>query len=351
MRARVEALREWLGEHEPAAFLVTAPVNVRYLTGLVSSSAALLVGLDSAHLFTDARYGEAAKSVPGVEAVVLERNLFGELAGVLHEYTAGPVGFESQRVTVAGHESLAKSSVSLEPFAGVLEAIRAVKDAEELAVVRRAALAISTALERVPELEPVGRTERETVWLLERLAREELGAEALSFPAIVASGPNSARPHHVPGDRVLSTGEILLIDAGVVIDGYCSDCTRVYAAGELPQELLAAYQACCDLQADTLAHVRAGATGEALDQAYRERLTQAGYSIDHSLGHGVGMEIHEEPRLARTSSQPLQRGQVVTVEPGIYLPGLGGVRIEDMVVVDEGEAEVITPASKELRSV
>ena len=351
MSRRIDRLRAWLDDQEARGFLVTEPVNVRYLTGFVSSSAALLVTSESVHLFTDARYGEAASGVDGVDLVVLERNLLAELATVLTDFTAGPVGFESTRMTVAGYESLAASEVELVPCSGRIEHIRATKDTDELAAIRKAAAVLSTALERVPELDPVGKTERELAWRLERMMREDLRAEALSFPAIVAAGPNSARPHHVPGERPISSDELLLIDAGCMLDGYCSDCTRVYTTGELPLELTAAYEACLEIQQRAVATVCAGSEGAELDQQYRDALAERGYSVDHSLGHGVGMEIHEEPRLARTSTGELETGQVVTVEPGIYIPGVGGVRIEDMVIVEERGAEVITPVARDLVSV
>ena len=295
MNARVDSLRGWLEGEKATSFLVTAPVNVGYLSGFDSSSAALLVGADTVHLFTDARYGEAARALEGLEPVVLERNLFAELGAVLDDYAPGPVAFEASRLTVAGRDQLAKCSAELLPATGVVERIRAVKDAQELAAIERAADVLSVALERVPQLEPIGKSERELAWRFERMMREDLGATALSFPAIVASGPNSARSHHRAGERVIAADEIVLIDSGCVVDGYCSDCTRVYASGALGDELDRAYAVCREVQEQAVAAVRANAELKALDGAYRERLETEGYSVDHSLGHGVGLEIHEEP--------------------------------------------------------
>ena len=351
MNARVGALRRWLDGQSATEFLVTAPVNVYYLSGFDSSSSALLVGADAVHVFTDARSGEAARALEGLDAVVLERNLFAELGSVLDDYTRGPVAFEASRLTVAARDQLAKCSAELVPATNVLERIRAIKDTEELAAIRRAAEALSVAFERVPQLEPVGKTERELAWRLERMMREDLGAEALSFPAIVASGPNSAKPHHRAGERVIGPNEILLIDTGCVIGGYCSDCTRLYASGALAEELNRAYAVCRDVQERAVAAIRPGVELKELDTVYRDELDANGYSVDHSLGHGVGAEIHEEPRLARTSTGALERGQVVTVEPGIYLPGVGGVRIEDMVVVEDSGGVVITLVTKDLVAV
>ena len=352
MTARFQDVRAWLDGQDADAFLISSPVNVGYVSGFASSSAALLIQADSTHLFTDARYAEASKAVEGAEPVILERNLFAELGAVLDDYTAGPVAFESTRLSVAAHAQLdEKSGAELVPAANVLERIRARKDAVELAAVKRAADVLSRALERVPEMEPRGRSERELAWMLERLMREDLGAESLSFPAIVASGPNAARPHHVPGDRTISADEILLIDTGCVVDGYCSDCTRVYATGSLPDELINAYHVCREIQEAALEDVVVGAEIAGLDQTHRVQLAAHGYSVDHSLGHGVGLEIHEEPRLARTSFGVLETGNVVTVEPGIYLPDVGGVRIEDMVIVEGSGASVITPVTKDLVAV
>ncbi len=351
MSDRISQVNGWLDGHQAKAFLVTASVNVEYLSGFSSSSAALLIGGDTVHLFTDGRYADAAQGADGVEPVILERNLAAELGRVLADYTEGPVAFEAGRISFSAHESVSTSAVELVPAAGVIERIRAVKDAGELAAISAAATVLSTALERVPELRPLGRTERELAWLLERTMREELGAASLSFPTIVASGPNSSRPHHVPGDRVIAPDEILLIDSGCVVDGYCSDCTRTFATGTLPVELVAAYGACLDIQKRAVGEVREGANTKVLDEQHREALASHGYSAQHSLGHGVGLEIHEEPRLARTVDASLETGQVVTVEPGVYLSNLGGIRIEDMVAVASAGGDVLTAVTKELVSV
>ncbi len=348
MSARIGEVNAWLASQDASAFLVTAPVNVRYLSGFDSSSAALLVEGDCVRLFTDARYREAAHAVEGVEPVLLERNLLAELGRVLDTHTRGPVAFESTDLTVAAHARLAATSVELVAVSGVVERIRAAKEAHELEAIARAADVLSRAFERVPELGPQRRSERELAWLLERLMRDELGASAMSFPTIVAAGPNAAKPHHRPSERAIERDEVVLIDAGCVVDGYCSDCTRVFTTGSIPNAVRAAFDACRDIQAKAVASIRAGVEGNALDETHREALTEAGYSVDHSLGHGVGLEVHEEPRLARTSPGSLETGHVVTVEPGIYLPGLGGIRIEDMVVVTDEGGDVLTHATRDL---
>jgi Xaa-Pro aminopeptidase len=175
----------------------------------------------------------------------------------------------------------------------------------------------------------------------------------VSFPVVVASGPNGAKPHTMPGDRKLEPGETVIVDTGCVVDGYCSDCTRTFATGPLPAELMRAYEVCLDAQLAGLAAVRPGASGPGADAAARDRIEAAGFgeAFGHGLGHGVGLLVHESPRLAKESRDTLQRRNVVTVEPGIYLPGVGGIRIEDLVVVRQDEPEVTTTFPKDLISV
>lgn len=346
MTGRLDRLREALPAG-CASMLVTSGINVRYLTGFDSSNVALLVDPERVRLLTDGRYAEAARSVPGVELIHAQRDLIRDLSGRLSELTPGPVGFEADAVSFLQHRTLAESGVELAPCQGIVEALRAVKDPSELAATRRAATVLMGAFEALAAEQVAGRTEAELAWLLERTMRET-GAQALSFAPIVASGPNAALPHHRTGSREVRAGDVLLVDAGCVVDGYCSDCTRTFAVGGLPPELERAYAACLQAQLASLAAVRAGAVGRDVDAIARQLLTDAGYEVVHGLGHGVGLQIHEGPRLADTSTSTLEPGNVVTVEPGVYLAGAGGVRIEDMVVVTDGEPEVLTPYTKEL---
>ena len=226
------------------------------------------------------------------------------------------------------------------------------KDDGELEALRRASEITSKAIERFAEEDFIGRTERELAWRMEQLQRE-IGGEAMSFSAVVASGPNSAKPHATPGDREVQAGEIVLVDTGCIVDGYCSDCTRTFATGSLPDELHRAYEVCLEAQLEGLEAVRPGASGPGVDAAARDRIEAAGFgdAFGHGLGHGVGLLVHESPRLARESRDTLEERMVVTVEPGIYLAGLGGIRIEDLVVVRDGEPEVLTSFTKDLISV
>ena len=338
---RTERLRTILEE----PLLVSNGVNVRYLTGFDSSNAALLVETDRVRLFSDFRYAEAARGVEGVEFVETKRSLFVSLAELLE----GRVGFEADDVTYSSWETLSAGGLELVPRRGIVEALRAVKDEGELDAIRRAGAITSEAYARFADEPFIGRTERKLAWRLEELFHE-LGADAPAFETIVASGENSARPHARPTDREVGAGETVVIDAGVIVDGYCSDCTRTFATGPLPDELTAAYDACLEGQLAGLEAVRSGTTGVEAVAAAREKIEAAGLGekFGHGLGHGVGLMVHEAPRLSRESTDTLAAGNVVTVEPGVYLPGRGGVRIEDLVVVTDTGRDVLTGTTKDL---
>jgi Xaa-Pro aminopeptidase len=344
VKGRVERLREALEE----PLLVTHGVNVRYLVGFASSNAALFVEPDRVRLFSDFRYAETGRAVEGVEFVETKRSLVAALAELLE----GSVGFEADAVSVASWETLRAGGLELVPRRGLVEALRAVKDDEELDAIRRAGAVTSEAYDRLAEERFTGRTERELAWRLDELFHE-LGAQAPAFETIVASGPNSAKPHARPTDRVVEAGETVVVDAGALVDGYCADCTRTFATGPLPDELRSAYTVCLEAQLAGLAATRAGVTGIDADGAARDRIEAAGLGerFGHGLGHGVGLEVHEAPRLSRESADTLAAGNVATVEPGIYLEGLGGIRIEDLVIVTDGEPEVLTSSTKDLVTV
>ena len=338
--SRVDDLRASLEE----PLLVSNPVNVRYLTGFASSNAALLVEPERVRLFSDFRYAEAARAVEGVEFVETKRSLVAALAELLE----GKVGFEADAVSHTAWETLKAGGLALVPRRGLVEALRAVKDEGELDATRHAGEITSEAYARFAEERFVGRTERDLAWRLDGLFHE-LGAQAPAFETIVASGPNGARPHARPTDREIGAGETVVIDAGAMVAGYCADCTRTFATGPLPDELKDAYAACLEGQLAGLEAVRAGVTGVDADAAARETIEAAGLGekFGHGLGHGVGLEVHEAPRLSRESTDTLAAGNVVTVEPGVYLEGLGGIRIEDLVIVTENGAEVLTSSTKD----
>jgi Xaa-Pro aminopeptidase len=320
---------------------------VRYLTGFESSNAFALVHPKHVLLFTDGRYIEAARGVDGVEAVLVDREFTPGVAAALPGLAELPVAFESDYLTVARYSMLVDAGLELLPTEAVVQRLRAVKDSGELEEVRRAARIADAVYERLAGEQVVGRSERDVAWWFEQALHEE-GADGLAFDIAVASGPNAAFPHYHPGDRRIGLGETLVVDAGARVNGYCSDCTRTFATGPLTDELRRAYASCRAAQEAALAGVRSGADARELDGVARREVEEAGFEVLHGLGHGVGLEVHELPVLRPTADGSLEPGNVVTVEPGVYLPGLGGVRIEDLVVVTANGAEVLTPFTKDL---
>jgi len=324
--------------------LVSSLVDVRYLTGLASSNVALLLTPNETRLYTDFRYVERARAIPGIELVQTRRHLYAELPSLVE----GRIGFEPNALTYERYALLTAGGIELVPRPGLVGAMRAVKDEAEQEAIRRAAAITSEAFARLAEEPFVGRRERDVAWRMEQLFHE-LGGEELAFPVIVASGPTGGSPHAVPGDRVIEPGETVVVDAACKLDGYCSDCTRTFLTGELPDELRRAYEVTLEAQLAGLAAVRADADGVAVDGIARGVIEAAGFGeqFGHGLGHGLGLEVHEAPYLNVEFPSVLAAGNVVTVEPGIYLPGKGGVRIEDLVIVADGGAEVLTPFTKD----
>jgi Xaa-Pro aminopeptidase len=344
MQGRVDRLL--VGLEEP--LLVTNPLSVAYLVGFRSSNAALLVEPERTRLFTDFRYLELARGIPGVEVEQVSRSLLHDIAPVL----GGRVGFEAEYTTYADWETLRAGAAELVPRRGLVERLRAVKDADELATIRRAAAIASRAFARFSREHLIGRTERELAWRMEELLHLE-GAEGIAFDVIVASGPNAARPHAEPGGRKVESRETVVVDAGARLDGYHSDCTRTFATGPLPERLRDAYVTCLDAQLLGLETVRPGVSGREADARVRAHIDATAFrgTFGHGLGHGVGLDIHEAPALRPESTDTLEPGNVVSVEPGIYLEGEGGIRIEDLVVVTEDGCEVLTRFPKDLLEV
>jgi Xaa-Pro aminopeptidase len=326
--------------------LVTNEANVRYLTGFRSSNAALLVEAKRVRLCTDSRYAGVAKMLPGVEVVDIGRDLYAGLSELLEK----EVSFEAEALSVAAFEKLRAKGVSLVAADGLVERLRAVKDAGELEQIRRAAEVTNEAYRRLASEPFAGRREVDLAWRMRELFHQ-LGAEEEAFPTIVASGPNGAFPHAEATGRVVQEGDFAVVDAGAVVDGYCADCTRTFACGEPADELSRAYEICLIAQEAGVAAIRPGALAREVDAAAREIIEASDFSglFGHGLGHGVGVEVHEAPNLrAEAGEVLLEVGNVVTVEPGIYIEGLGGVRIEDLVIVTDGGAEVLTTFPKQL---
>lgn len=348
------ALRDALGRADLDALLVTALPNIRYLTGFSGSSALLLVTARDCVLFTDFRYElQVADEVGGTATVRIEPTSL--WAGVWPVIAALPgvarIGFESGHLL---HRDFARlleqgSRWQWRPTSDLVEALRAVKDAGEVTAIVRAVRMAEQALEWTLADLSAGLTETAVAGILERHLRDA-GSEAFPFPSIVASGPRSALPHARAGARVLRLGDFVLIDFGAVADGYCSDITRTVILGRPTDEQREVYEVVREANRRASGAVRAGMRGMAADAVARDYIDACGFgdAFGHSLGHGIGLDVHEAPRLAKTIDTPLTAGMVVTIEPGIYRPGWGGVRIEDDVLLTESGAEVLTTFPRHL---
>jgi Xaa-Pro aminopeptidase len=338
---RVDRLRALIEE----PLLVTNPKNVVYLAGFESSNAALLVDQERVRLFTDFRYIEAARAVEGVEVVQTKRGVISALA----EQLSGSIGFEATNVVYSDFQTLEAGGLDLVPHGGLVESLRAIKEESELAIIRRACAITDRVFERLTEVKFVGRTEREVSWDLTRLFHEE-GGEGLAFESIVGAGPTGARPHARATDRTIGTGELVVIDAGCTIEGYASDYTRTFATGPLDGEAKEAYEVVLAAQLAGLAAIHADMPAIDADQAARRVIEDSPFAglFGHGLGHGLGLDVHELPRMSTDTDDVLAPRNVVTVEPGVYLPGKFGVRIEDDVVVTHDGIENLTGFRKDL---
>jgi Xaa-Pro aminopeptidase len=344
----VRADRLALGDLD--ALVVTNLVNVRYLTGYTGSNGVAVVSRDRRLFLTDFRYmTQAAEQVDGFDVAKGERDLLGDVA----EAISGRVGFEDASLSVRRLErlrSLVAGSAELVPAGDVVEALRALKEPGEIEAVRAAAALADQALSAVLERGLAGRTEHDVAVDLEHQIRL-LGAEAVSFEPIVASGAHGALPHASPRPEAIPADVLVTIDWGAKLDGYCSDCTRTYATGDgVEQEALEVYELVRSVQQASLEEVRAGRDGREVDAVGRGTIEEAGHGehYGHGLGHGVGLEVHEGPTLSPRSKDTLAAGNVVTVEPGIYVPGRFGVRIEDLVVVTDAGCDVLSSLPKQL---
>ena len=351
---RSDRLSARLAERGLDALLVTDLVNVRWLTGFTGSNGLAVVNSDPTHpqrvFLTDFRY--LTQSGEQLDAG-WRREIAPEILPAAATLVTGRVGFDDVHLSVkdfGGLSGRVAEGVELVAAGGAVEELRAVKDAGEQDKIRAAARLADAALTEVLGRGLAGRTERDVALDLEVTMRKA-GAEGASFPPIVASGEHSALPHAVPRDVEIAKGTLVTIDWGAQLDGYASDCTRTYATGELDPRDREIYEIVLKAQLESLAAVRAGAGGREVDAVARDIITAAGHGehFGHGLGHGVGAEVHEGPRLSQRSESTLAAGQVVTVEPGVYVPGAIGVRIEDLAIVTEDGAEVLTGLSKDLQ--
>ncbi len=348
MRGRGDRLEAVLAERELDRMLVTDLTNVRYLTGFTGTNGACVCGPGLRLFFTDFRYTErAAAEVEGWEPITVAGDWLGAIAAKLE----GRVGFEDDHMAVRIFEKLKEKladGVEAVPAGGSVEGLRRVKDEGELAAIAEASKLADEVWLWSIERGFSGRTERAVARAAEARIRE-LGGDP-SFPAIVAAGPNGALPHAEPGPREIGPGELIVFDMGAMLDGYCSDGTRTYATGDPGEQGREVYEVTLRAQLASLGAVEAGARGEDVDAVARKIIDEAGYgeNFGHGLGHGVGLEVHEMPRLSPKADDVLAPGEVVTVEPGIYLPGVLGVRIEDFVVVTEDGCRNLSTLPKEL---
>jgi len=351
MRGRGDRLEALLAEAELDRYLVTDLTNVRYLTGFTGTNGACICGPGLRLFLTDFRYTErAAAEVEGWEALTIGNDWLQGIA----EHLQGRVGFEDDQVSVRLLGKLKEKlgeGTELIAAGGKVAELRRVKDEAELATIAEASKLADEVLVWTLEQGLLGRRERDVARATEARIRE-LGGDP-SFPAIVAAGPNGALPHAEPGEREIGRGELVVFDMGAQLDGYCSDGTRTFAAGEPGEEAREIYEVVRHAQVAGLEAIRAGVRGEEVDTAARRVIDEAGYGerFGHALGHGVGLEVHEGPRLSQRSEDVLAPGEVVTVEPGVYLPGDLGVRIEDLVVVAEDGLTNLSSLPKELQLV
>lgn len=346
---RASRLAELVSKEELNLLFVSDLTNVRYLTGFTGTNGACLVGPVSRVFLTDFRYTERAEEEVGEgwERPVAERELLPQIAKRME----GRVGFEDGKLSVRQLSKLSDAiaeGVELVPAGDLVEELRAVKDPDEVERIAAAAALTDEVYRWAAERALTGRTERQVGRACEARIRE-LGAEP-SFPPILAAGRNGALPHAEPGDREIGTGELVVFDMGAELDGYCSDCTRTFATGDPGAEAREVYELVRVAQQAALEALHAGAAGKEVDAVARKLIDEAGHGerFGHGTGHGVGLEVHEGPRLATSSEDELRAGNVVTVEPGVYVPGRFGVRIEDLVVVTAEGHRNLSGLTKEL---
>ena len=350
-------------ERERAGFramVVSSPTNIAYLCGFSGTAGMLVLSPGEARLLADGRYEAGARrrvrdgSLGPVEVESVTRRYDLTLAGVLERLRARRTGFEAEHVTVATLAGWQRATPEIEwvPTERLIEGHRMVKDAGEIAILRRACRGVSDVAREMAAFVSAGRTELEVARSIDE-ALDRAGFDEPAFPTIVASGPNSAQPHARPTDRRLAPGDLVLLDFGGRLDGYCGDLTRMAAVGQVGAEARSLFEAVREAQAAAISAVRPGQEAPAVDTAAREVLERhgLGQAVLHATGHGLGLELHEAPRIARPDphhTDRLEAGMVCTIEPGAYVDGLGGVRLEDDVLVTPDGCEVLTDAPRDL---
>lgn len=347
--ARVQAARAGLEAADLQALLVFDPLNIRYLTGFTGSDGVVVVRPDEVVLLSDFRYRlQAAEEAPGARFLELEEQLSAALPAVLADL-GSPVGVETSHLTMRQWERI-NAVMGKIPHAftdGIVERLRMVKEPKEVAAIKEAGRLVAAVLERLAGMRVVGRRERDVALEMEMWVREQ-GSEPVPFTYIVASGPRGAMPHAEASEAMIEPGELLVVDIGARVDGYASDVTRTFATGPLDQEKAEMHALVLHAQEQARQQAGPGMACVDLDGVARGIITAAGKGelFKHGLGHGVGLDVHEEPRVSGRSKDVLEPGMVVTIEPGVYVPGVGGVRIEDTVVVTAEGIEVLTECAR-----
>lgn len=351
---RITKLRKIIENKDFDALFISNEYNRRYLSGFTGSSGFLLISQNEALLFTDFRYIEQSSlEAPGFKISRIE-NPKTWLIDEINKLDIKSIGFESDNVTVDFLESLKlqfidqKSKITLYPTKGITSKLREIKSEEEIQLLKKAIQISDTAFNSVSESITVGDSEEDIAWRFEKLVRE-LGGEAISFDTIVASGPNGARPHHKAGKSRIKEGDTIVFDCGARYQGYCSDLTRTVIIGNPDKFTTRIYETVLAAQETAFALLESGFSGSDCDSLSRNIINESGYSenFGHSLGHGVGLEVHELPVVGPRSTNIISEYMVFTIEPGIYIEGWGGVRIEDIVMLNKGKLEILSNAKKE----
>jgi Xaa-Pro aminopeptidase len=347
---RLQKLVETLPQQDLDGILITQPENRRYLSGFSGSSAWLVITPDRALLATDFRYYEQmGREAPDFELAKIKTTFAALLPELVADLGLKRLGYESQHVTVNEHQEWSEATEDLEwvPLKDTVQTLRQIKDEDEIEIMRRSAALTDAAFAHLVEVIKPGMTERQAAWEIESYMRTH-GAKKVAFDLIVAAGPNGALPHAQPGDVAIQPGMPVVVDIGCQLDGYCSDMTRTFCLGQPDAKYLEVWDIVLSAQEAAKAATRAGATGVEVDAAARTLIQEAGYgqNFGHGLGHGVGLAVHEGAGASPRSKDTFQAGMSLTIEPGIYLPGEFGVRIEDLVIIREEGIEILSNTPK-----
>lgn len=352
MKQRIEKLRTTMRQYGLESLLITSPYNLRYLTNFTGTTGLAVITLERLYFVTDSRYTEQAEKQ--AEDFIIVQNIgpiYEEVTKILEQDEPENIGFE-ENITYAEYvalEEIVPLTTDLVPVSGMVEALREVKSADEVAIIKQACAISDQAFTHILDYIKPGMTEIQVANELDFYMRS-LGASGVSFETIVASGARSAMPHGVASEKIIEQGDLVTLDFGCYYHGYVSDMTRTIAVGEPDEKLKEIYQIVLEAQEKVLEVAKAGLSGAEYDRIARDYIVEKGYGayFSHGIGHGIGLEIHEEPTISQRLDNILYAGQVITDEPGIYLSGLGGVRIEDDLLITEEGCEVLTHAPKEL---